>query len=238
MKKMETPSLPFEMSVNGELPFWRANTFWTKEPETLEWIRSELQSGGISAFVDVGANLGLFSLFALSLNDDVKVLAIEPSLGNYGELRENLALNGWLHRAHTYNVPLLSSRETGYWMEVSSRIGDSGHQFSANESGIRVETSTGDEIVSDIGQSGDLLLKIDVDGLDFSVLQGFENCLREQRIRSLLIELDLDEIDEVSAFLNSFGVIRNFAFEGVQNHSSLRRQAAGSRVRNCFFKRA
>lgn len=238
MTRMDAPSLPFEMSVEGELPLWRATTFWSKEPETLEWIRSELGLGGISTFIDVGANVGLFSLFALSLSDEVRVVAVEPSAGTFGELRRNLALNGWLDRAHTYNVPLSSSTEAGYWIEVSSRIGDSGHQFSANGSGSGVETTTGDRIVSDIGHPGDLLLKIDVDGLDFSVLQGFENCLREQRIRSLLIELDLDEIDEVTDFLSSLGVIRDLAFEGVKNHSSIRRQESGSRVRNCLFRRS
>ena len=53
---------------------YRANTFCTKEPETLDWIRS---FGGIGAFFDVGANVGIFSLFHAKLFDQ-KVYAFEP----------------------------------------------------------------------------------------------------------------------------------------------------------------
>lgn len=233
---MVSPNLPFEMSIEGELPFWRASTFWTKEPETLAWIRAEVQAGGFETFVDVGANVGLFSLYVLSLSDYVRVLAVEPSEGTHEELRKNLALNGWLDRAQTLSTPLLSSKEAGYWTEVSNRIGDSGHQFSASANGTQIESATGDEIVPSFSHPGDLILKIDVDGLDFSVLQGFEQCLTERRIRSLLIELDLDEIDAVQDYLHTFSMTRELAYESVENHSSIRRHAAGSRVRNCFFR--
>ncbi len=56
----------------NDLTRWRVQTFFEKEPETLEWI------DGFSAndvFWDVGANMGLYTLYAASKG--TQVLAFE-----------------------------------------------------------------------------------------------------------------------------------------------------------------
>ena len=45
---------------------WRAQTFATKEPDTLDWLRSELRPGDV--LYDVGANIGQYSLYAAKVN--------------------------------------------------------------------------------------------------------------------------------------------------------------------------
>src|SRR6516225_6500482 len=45
----------------GDLALWRARTLLAKEPETIEWIDS-FRAGDV--FWDVGANVGLYSLYA------------------------------------------------------------------------------------------------------------------------------------------------------------------------------
>ena len=57
----------------------RANTFSTKEPETLLWIEEFGKDGGI--LFDIGANIGLYSIFHSLLNKS-KSYAFEPSLFN------------------------------------------------------------------------------------------------------------------------------------------------------------
>ena len=42
---------------------FRLNTFWTKEPETLEWIRSFKKKNKTIIFWDIGANVGLYSIY-------------------------------------------------------------------------------------------------------------------------------------------------------------------------------
>ena len=54
---------------------WRAQTFSSKEPETLDWIDS-MQDGGI--LWDVGANIGVYSLYA-GKSKNAKVFSFEPS---------------------------------------------------------------------------------------------------------------------------------------------------------------
>ena len=45
----------------NEINYFRATTFETKEPETLEWIDTIPKN---SVLWDIGANVGLYSLYA------------------------------------------------------------------------------------------------------------------------------------------------------------------------------
>jgi FkbM family methyltransferase len=49
--------------------------------------------------VDLGANLGNFTHLALAQHDDVRVIAVEPSLALSNSIRHTLAINGWSGRA-------------------------------------------------------------------------------------------------------------------------------------------
>ena len=46
------------------------------EPETFQWISRSLKPGQV--FLDIGANIGVFSLYA-ALYKDIKVVSLEPS---------------------------------------------------------------------------------------------------------------------------------------------------------------
>ena len=62
----------------GSITRYRAHTFFNKEPETIRWIKS-FKKG--DKFLDVGANIGIFSLYAASRG--INTIAIEPdSLNN------------------------------------------------------------------------------------------------------------------------------------------------------------
>jgi len=45
----------------GSMSEFRVRTIYTKEPETIEWIKSFSKS---DVFLDVGANIGIYSLYA------------------------------------------------------------------------------------------------------------------------------------------------------------------------------
>jgi len=57
------PLLPFKLNIEEEIPKFRAETFWTKEPETIHWINRNLsESTDIGLLIDVGANIGIYSI--------------------------------------------------------------------------------------------------------------------------------------------------------------------------------
>ena len=73
----------------NRLNHYRINTFFTKEPETLNWIDNFEQN---SVFYDIGANIGLYSCYAAE-KKNCKVLAFEPSVFNLNLLSKNISLN-------------------------------------------------------------------------------------------------------------------------------------------------
>ena len=58
-------NLRMSFSVPNHLALYRCKTFKTKEPDTLTWIE---QMGEDSVFWDIGANVGLYSIYAAKYN--------------------------------------------------------------------------------------------------------------------------------------------------------------------------
>ena len=76
--------LPFRIRQDTDMERYRADTFWTKEPETIAWIDS-FKPG--DTFLDIGANIGIYSLYAGSRG--VNAWAVEPHPGNFHALTIN-----------------------------------------------------------------------------------------------------------------------------------------------------
>jgi hypothetical protein len=81
--------LELKFTVPNRLCRWRADTFSSKEPETLEWI-DEIPSGAI--LWDIGANVGIYSVYAAKARG-CKVIAFEPSVFNLELLARNIFIN-------------------------------------------------------------------------------------------------------------------------------------------------
>jgi FkbM family methyltransferase len=78
------------------------------EPEGLHVVGRRLAAGGV--FVDVGANCGLYTLFAArAVGRAGRVVAFEPSPREFRRLRDAVALNGFtqvaLHQAAVSDAP-------------------------------------------------------------------------------------------------------------------------------------
>jgi len=81
------------LKIESEIEQFRAATYATKEPETLEWIERYFRPGDV--IYDIGANIGLYSLFAAKhLGGHCKVYAFEPEALNHAQLSKNICLNG------------------------------------------------------------------------------------------------------------------------------------------------
>ena len=93
-------STSIKFNILNEVTFWRAQTIFTKEPITIEWIRNFKKN---SIFYDIGANVGIYSIFA-ALVSKVKVISFEPESGNYNVLMENINLNNLFNKIIAYPV--------------------------------------------------------------------------------------------------------------------------------------
>lgn len=167
----------------------RVDWFWDKEPETLLWI-DNMERGAV--LWDVGANVGMYSLYAAAMGK--AVYAFEAEKRNYGRLVENVSLNGWMGVIWTIRAMLGDAGEDG------SRVG---------WLGVPVDAETGSS-GSQIGGRGDMqpctlmsgrwavrrgilfpsYVKIDIDGLELEVLRGMGDMLEHPALLGLLVEVN------------------------------------------------
>ena len=76
----------------NQITSWRVNTYFSKEPETLEWIDSFENKDDI-VFWDIGANIGLYSIYNSIKNPKSTTIAFEPSSSNLRILTRNISIN-------------------------------------------------------------------------------------------------------------------------------------------------
>ena len=232
-------SLPFNVISSSELLSWRSETFWTKEPETIAWIEKMKESNSqLSHFIDVGANVGMYSLYAASVNSELKIISIEPAANNYEFLSKNIHLNNFQNRITLVDKPLCEKEGKSFLINTDTRPGSSGAQVSLKESSnsISVRAITGDLIV-DMYQIRKAFLKIDIDGEELGVLLGFKEALSKGCILSILVECTDSNDKEIKEYLDQFGFYEDISFESIKGHSKLRRQASQKAEMNKIFSR-
>jgi FkbM family methyltransferase len=126
-------------------------------------------------FVDIGANVGLFSLFtAARANRNACILAIEPEPGNRARLAFNLASNPGLP---IRSVPVALGAEEGELaLEIDSRDrgGTRTHALKASTTDVlKVPSTTLLHLLQEQGIVAVDALKIDIEGNEAEVLAPF-----------------------------------------------------------------
>lgn len=181
--------------VNG-VTAWRASSLMTKEPGTVAWIE-EFSPG--QTLVDVGANVGMYSLCAARFRD-VKVYAFEPESQNYAILNRNIHRNGLQEQVTAYCVALSDGTRYDALYLSDFIIGGSCHTF-----GERIGpdgqpmapafrqgcfSTTLDAMVAEGVVPVPDHIKIDVDGIEPKVISGARETLSDKRVKSVLIEIN------------------------------------------------
>ncbi|HYL33478.1 MAG TPA: FkbM family methyltransferase [Stellaceae bacterium] len=185
----------------GDTARWRALSLLTKEPETIEWIDSF--SDG-DTFWDVGANVGVYSLYA-AINRRIRVLAFEPSAANYFLLNRNIELNKLdgivqglcVAFSDDDRIDALNMLSTGLGGALSSfgePIDPFGKTFSARFRQGAIGFSI-DAFIDHFRPTFPNHLKIDVDGIEDRIIAGAQRTLADGRLKSLSIELDSGRVE-------------------------------------------
>jgi FkbM family methyltransferase len=145
-------------------------------PEMPVWSR-HLRPGDL--FVDVGANVGTYSVWALELG--AHVIAIEPDAESRRRLAANVAANGYA--VEVVNAAL--GPAPGVVRFTTGRDSLNRLALATETEAIEVPVTTLDEVLGDRHAAG---VKIDVEGAEQLVLQGARRALAEKRIALLQLE--------------------------------------------------
>jgi FkbM family methyltransferase len=154
------------------------------EPEELEIIRAHCPKNAV--FVDIGANIGNHSLFALKFLGVKKVIPFEPSPIAIAVLTSNLGLNGELDRCDLSHLGfgLSDGVQSGLAMAYDAQKFNLGGGRMVE--GGALQTIPGDQALADEAVD---FIKIDVEGMELSVLKGLSKTIARCR-PVMFIEVD------------------------------------------------
>jgi len=150
------------------------------------FLREILARGDV--FLDIGANIGFFTVLAAQCGASVK--AFEPDPLNYRRLLRNIKLNG-LNSAQVETRPWGVGRESGKALlhrPLTDNYGMSSIVSNQSPDGMGVPVRRLDDLVSSFDSR--YVIKVDVEGAELQVLQGAMGVLPQMKVGSLwLVEV-------------------------------------------------
>ena len=198
-KKVKILNKNINFFTPNQLIKWRVETIFSKEPETIEWINTFEKKKNI--FWDIGANIGLYSIYNSIKNKNSTTIAFEPSTNNLRVLSRNISINKLDNKIKIFTLPLTKDPLNFMRMQESSlQEGSALHSFGekfdfeGNKFRSKINYSL-------LGLSINYLLKnkilkipnyikLDVDGIEHLILQGGNDFLNNKKIKSISVEVN------------------------------------------------
>ncbi len=181
--------------------FWRGTEYY--EPITTLLLQELARDGG--AFLDVGANIGFYSLVLAASRPAVEVIAFEPNPKNFELLRQNVRVNRF---PQVKCEPLaLSDVEgtTALYLSASDMSASLESDFDAHPTAtVRVNTTTLDDYLACHPVAADLVVKVDVEGHEESFFRGARRSATSLK-PDFITEVTFDHGGETVTFLQDTG---------------------------------
>ena len=154
----------------------------------LRYLRAE------DSFLDIGANIGVYTLLAASKIRTGSIYSFEALPKNYARLQENLKLNQF-EQVKAYEIAI--SDYTGT-VALNLAEGDSMPfiTHTTTDNTITVSTDTLDNLLQNQPLSNLTLAKMDIEGAEIFALKGATSLLKQQRPHAWILEIN----DTVSYF--------------------------------------
>ena len=162
----------------------RMDRMLNKEPETIEWINGFEKD---SVFFDVGANIGIYTLYSAIIKENT-VYAFEPHSASYKNLLDSINLNQ-LSNCHAYCIALSNQVTLGtinvknmHEGVADNKVGERGEYYHGCTE-MHLDFLVGKNILPQPDY-----IKIDVDGFEDRMLEGSWATL--SKCKSVLVEID------------------------------------------------
>ncbi len=181
------------ISKNGIKGAVRKNTM---DYQTLftrkEGLISEIELNSDQVFVDVGANIGSYTLQIASKYPKNKIISIEAHPGEFNALKRNVLDVNDLKNVILVNVGVFSKKdelvlyEQGIWTASSSA-------FVKTEKSTKIPCDTLDNIIQKLengqkmGNGQEFVIKMDIEGSEYDALLGATESLK--KCRKIFIEV-------------------------------------------------
>lgn len=154
--------------------------------------------------IDIGAQVGIFSVYAATGNAKSIIYAVEPFFDNYQLLRENIQLNRLQGRIIPLNVAVWSKNKKMTLYLSTNNSG--GHSLISKSLEKRtVKTYTLNHIIQKYGIEYIDVLKLDCEGSEYTILDNLSKNTM-MKIQSIILEYhDVQRIARLVTKLESHG---------------------------------
>ena len=195
------------VSPRGEplLPLFRE--VWVER----RYLSAEFAVPPTATIIDIGANVGVFTVWAAALVPRGRVLAVEPSPAMYASLEENVARN---NLANVATLRIAVSHSAGRRMLFARGPGARNTVFEADNYGSQfsrlqeVDTLSLDDLFATCGVGRCALLKLDCEGSEYDILLN-SSADTIERIDAMAVEyhigLNVHGPDDLHGFLTQNG---------------------------------
>jgi FkbM family methyltransferase len=233
--------------VPNFLTKWRVETFFSKEPETLDWIDNfENGKGKKIIFWDIGGNIGLYSIYAALKYRNIDVTTFEASTSNLQTLSRNISINKLNEKIKICQIPLTNKNNSFLMMKESQfeeggalhvfgeNFDFEGNKFTEKNSYKIYGTSINFLLDNKILETPDYI-KIDVDGIEHLILLGANKHLQNSKIKSLSIEINDQFIEQRDTILNIMKLNNFITLHKKHNDELYKRNSKFSKSFNYVF---
>lgn len=176
----------------------------TWEPEQLaytDWLTRRLHGKSSPIFLDIGSYFGLYSLLAHRSGVFDRIHAFEPDRQNFAQLQANMLLNQTAQAIQCFNKAVSYNDDDLF-------IWDSATHPDGNRAGVcilpeehalphhRTEAVSVDSVVRGSGHY--ILMKIDVEGYEASVLRGMTKTVANNRV---VMQVEIMDVNKEPALM-------------------------------------
>ncbi len=164
------------------------------EGDILEDLMAEL--GPDEVFLDIGANVGVYSL--LAARTGATVAAIEPHPLNLASLDLNIERNDV--DVTVIRGALADEARTTELFVASDEAGAGTHTLAHDQVGdetITVDTYTADELIASGKIPSPTIAKLDVQGSEYLVFRGMEDTLANGQLDIIYLELHPEQVEKI-----------------------------------------
>lgn len=188
----------------------RARTFYSKEPEMIEWLKqlAQINKGDNFVFYDIGANIGVYSLYTATLHKNSTVYSFEPESTNFSSLCSNISNNN-LDNMIPFQIAL--SDEDGFELlhvgivKAGAGAAAVGHDYTHIDKSTSfkqgIYCTSLDTIYDNDFFKKPNFIKIDVDGHETKIISKSKKILSDPILKGLIIEFEYSTNDEQRLFI-------------------------------------
>jgi FkbM family methyltransferase len=186
--------------------------------------------------IDVGANLGYYTLNFAKKNPDGNIIAFEPYHVNHNVLTENVSLNKFKNIS-CFQMGLGASNTTSHLSRINDRnlgmVQINNNQIHNNTNSINITTL--DYFLTQENISQIDLIKVDIEGYEYEFLKGAEQTLKSF-FPTLFIEICDKNLRKYNTTPNQvIDFLENLGYDYLINANSGEQIYSFYNFKNCFF---